>query len=188
MIKLVLIRHGESTWNKENLFTGWTDVDLSEKGLAEAKKGGELLKEGGYTFDIAYTSVLKRAIKTLWIVQNELDLLCFHGSPTSFDDVILPAAPEEEFHKFLIPEVLRNSELSDRYLAFMEKRREVVRRVLRRGMETGELRPDLDVNLVQLMLSGPLVLDNMSPPAGRIDSEQLPERVVDTILSGIACT
>ncbi|MFO7447682.1 MAG: 2,3-diphosphoglycerate-dependent phosphoglycerate mutase [Ignavibacteriaceae bacterium] len=75
MTKLVLIRHGESTWNKENLFTGWTDVDLSEKGLAEAKKGGELLKEGGYTFDIAFTSVLKRAIKTLWLVQNELDLL-----------------------------------------------------------------------------------------------------------------
>lgn len=75
MIKLVLIRHGESVWNKENLFTGWTDVDLSEQGIQEAKKGGELLKEERYTFDIAYTSVLKRAIRTLWIVLDELDLM-----------------------------------------------------------------------------------------------------------------
>ena len=65
MYKLVLIRHGESTWNLENRFTGWTDVDLTEQGMAEAKAGGQLLKEGGYQFDIAYTSVLKRAIKTL---------------------------------------------------------------------------------------------------------------------------
>ena len=75
MIKLVLIRHGESIWNKENLFTGWTDVELSEQGKQEAKKGGELLKHEGYTFDIAYTSVLKRAIRTLWIVLDELDLM-----------------------------------------------------------------------------------------------------------------
>ncbi|MBC7474594.1 MAG: 2,3-diphosphoglycerate-dependent phosphoglycerate mutase [Candidatus Sericytochromatia bacterium] len=73
--KLVLIRHGESTWNKENKFTGWTDVDLSEKGREEAKKGGQILKSQGYTFDIAFTSVLKRAIRTLWIIQDEMDLL-----------------------------------------------------------------------------------------------------------------
>jgi len=75
MIKLVLLRHGESTWNKENRFTGWTDVDLSEKGKQEAKKGGELFNAEGYTFDIAFTSVLKRAIRTLWIVLDELDLM-----------------------------------------------------------------------------------------------------------------
>jgi 2,3-bisphosphoglycerate-dependent phosphoglycerate mutase len=75
MYKIVLLRHGESTWNKENRFTGWTDVDLSEKGRIEAKEAGRLLKEGGYVFDIAYTSVLKRAIRTLGIVLDELDLL-----------------------------------------------------------------------------------------------------------------
>jgi len=75
MYKVILLRHGESTWNKENRFTGWTDVDLSEKGLVEAKKAGEVLKAEGYTFDIAYTSVLKRAIRTLWIVMDELDLM-----------------------------------------------------------------------------------------------------------------
>jgi len=73
MKKLVLIRHGESTWNKENRFTGWTDVDLSEKGVQEAHDGGRLLREGGYVFDVAYTSVLKRAIRTLWIALDELD-------------------------------------------------------------------------------------------------------------------
>ena len=73
MIKLVLLRHGESTWNKENRFTGWTDVDLSEKGVQEAHAGGQLLREGSYTFDVAYTSVLKRAIRTLWIALDELD-------------------------------------------------------------------------------------------------------------------
>jgi 2,3-bisphosphoglycerate-dependent phosphoglycerate mutase len=73
MIKLVLLRHGESTWNKENRFTGWTDVDLSEKGVAEAHEAGKLLREGGYEFDVAYTSVLKRAIRTLWIALDELD-------------------------------------------------------------------------------------------------------------------
>jgi len=75
MYKLVLIRHGESEWNKANLFTGWTDVELSEKGLLEAKSGGELLKKEGFTFDIAYTSVLKRAIRTLWTVLDEMDLM-----------------------------------------------------------------------------------------------------------------
>lgn len=75
MYKLVLIRHGESTWNKENRFTGWTDVDLSEKGVAEASEGGALLRREGYTFDIAFTSVLKRAIRTLWLVTEKMDLL-----------------------------------------------------------------------------------------------------------------
>ncbi len=75
MYKLVLIRHGESEWNKLNLFTGWTDVDLTEKGVEEAKNGGKQLKEEGFTFDIAYTSVLKRAIRTLWIVLDEMDLM-----------------------------------------------------------------------------------------------------------------
>lgn len=75
MYKLVLIRHGESEWNKLNLFTGWTDVDLTEKGIDEAKNGGKLLKAEGFTFDIAYTSVLKRAIRTLWIVMDEMDLM-----------------------------------------------------------------------------------------------------------------
>jgi len=75
MYKVVLLRHGESTWNKENKFTGWTDVDLSEKGLKEATEAGKLLKKEGYTFDLAYTSVLKRAIRTLWIAQDEMDLM-----------------------------------------------------------------------------------------------------------------
>jgi 2,3-bisphosphoglycerate-dependent phosphoglycerate mutase len=75
MMKLVLVRHGESTWNKENRFTGWTDVDLSEKGKQEALKAGQTLKKEGYTFDIAYTSVLKRAIRTLWIILDEMDLM-----------------------------------------------------------------------------------------------------------------
>jgi 2,3-bisphosphoglycerate-dependent phosphoglycerate mutase len=75
MIKLVLLRHGESVWNKENLFTGWTDVDLSAQGKVEAKKAGELLKAEGFTFDIAFTSVLKRAIRTLWMSLDELDLM-----------------------------------------------------------------------------------------------------------------
>ncbi|MHA2430831.1 MAG: 2,3-diphosphoglycerate-dependent phosphoglycerate mutase [Promethearchaeota archaeon] len=72
---LVLLRHGESIWNKENRFTGWTDVDLSDKGIEEAKKAGQLLKQEGFTFDIAYTSVLKRGIRTLWIVLDEMDLM-----------------------------------------------------------------------------------------------------------------
>ena len=74
MIKLVLLRHGESTWNKENRFTGWTDVDLSEKGVDEAKAAGALLKEQGWNFDVAHVSVLKRALKTLWITIDSLDL------------------------------------------------------------------------------------------------------------------
>ena len=75
MYKVVLLRHGESTWNKENRFTGWTDVDLSEKGVAEAHDAGKLLKESGFTFDLAYISVLKRAIRTLWIALDEMDLM-----------------------------------------------------------------------------------------------------------------
>ena len=75
MKKLVLLRHGESIWNKENKFSGWTDVDLSERGIEEAKKAGKILKKEGYTFDIAYTSVLKRGIRTLWIVLDEMDLM-----------------------------------------------------------------------------------------------------------------
>ena len=75
MYKLVLLRHGESTWNKENRFTGWTDVDLSETGRREAQAAGDLLKEGGYTFDVAYTSVLTRAIRTLFIALDRLELL-----------------------------------------------------------------------------------------------------------------
>jgi 2,3-bisphosphoglycerate-dependent phosphoglycerate mutase len=75
MTKLVLVRHGESSWNKENRFTGWTDVDLSEKGRHEAKEAGEVLKREGYTFDVAYTSVLKRAIRTLWTALDEMDLM-----------------------------------------------------------------------------------------------------------------
>ena len=73
MNKLVLLRHGESTWNRENRFTGWTDVDLSERGRAEAAEAGRLLREGGYVFDLAYTSLLKRAIRTLWIALDVLD-------------------------------------------------------------------------------------------------------------------
>jgi 2,3-bisphosphoglycerate-dependent phosphoglycerate mutase len=75
MTKLVLLRHGESDWNKENRFTGWTDVDLSVKGREEAREAGVVLQAEGYTFDQAYTSVLKRAIRTLWIVLDEMDLM-----------------------------------------------------------------------------------------------------------------
>jgi 2,3-bisphosphoglycerate-dependent phosphoglycerate mutase len=75
MIKLVLLRHGESAWNKENKFTGWTDVDLSEKGREEARRAGERLRAEGYAFDLAYTSVLKRAVRTLWIVLDGMDLM-----------------------------------------------------------------------------------------------------------------
>lgn len=75
MFKLVLVRHGQSTWNLENRFTGWADVDLSEEGIEEALTAGDLLVEGGYTFDVAYTSVLKRAIRTLWIIQDKMDLM-----------------------------------------------------------------------------------------------------------------
>ncbi len=73
MFKLVLLRHGESVWNKENLFTGWTDVGLSEKGLQEAAEGGRQLRKEGFVFDVAFTSVLKRAIKTLWLALEEMD-------------------------------------------------------------------------------------------------------------------
>ena len=75
MKKLVLLRHGQSVWNQENRFTGWTDVDLTEQGIAEAREAGRVLKEEGYSFDIAHTSVLKRAIRTLWLGLDEMDLM-----------------------------------------------------------------------------------------------------------------
>ena len=75
MVKCVLLRHGESTWNAENRFTGWTDVDLSPRGLTEVKRAGQTLKERGHSFDVAFTSVLKRAIRTLWITLDELDVM-----------------------------------------------------------------------------------------------------------------
>ena len=75
MYKIVLLRHGESLWNKENLFTGWTDVDLSENGLQEAKEAGNVLKQEGYSFDLVFTSVLKRAIRTAWITLDRMDLM-----------------------------------------------------------------------------------------------------------------
>lgn len=75
MKKIVLLRHGESTWNKENIFTGWTDVDLSEKGFGEAEEAGRILKEQGFVFDIAFTSVLKRAARTLWLVLDKMDIM-----------------------------------------------------------------------------------------------------------------
>ena len=75
MNRLVLVRHGESTWNKENRFTGWTDVDLSETGILEAKEAGKILKKEGYHFEVAYTSYLTRAIRTLWLILEEMDLL-----------------------------------------------------------------------------------------------------------------
>ncbi len=75
MHKLVLLRHGQSTWNQENRFTGWTDVDLTEQGIGEAEESARLLLEDGYEFDVAYTSVLKRAIRTLWIVLDRMDMM-----------------------------------------------------------------------------------------------------------------
>jgi 2,3-bisphosphoglycerate-dependent phosphoglycerate mutase len=75
MLRLVLLRHGESTWNKENRFTGWTDVDLSDKGREEAREAGRLMSAEKYEFDVAYTSLLKRAIRTLWITLDELDMM-----------------------------------------------------------------------------------------------------------------
>jgi 2,3-bisphosphoglycerate-dependent phosphoglycerate mutase len=75
MKQIVLLRHGESVWNKENRFTGWTDVDLTPQGISEAREAGRLLREQGFVFDIAYTSVLKRAIRTLWLALDELDLM-----------------------------------------------------------------------------------------------------------------
>src|SRR5574342_616758 len=75
MKQVVLLRHGESVWNKENRFTGWTDVPLSEKGIEEAREAGRLLREAEFTFDVAYTSVLSRAIKTLWIALEQMDLM-----------------------------------------------------------------------------------------------------------------
>jgi 2,3-bisphosphoglycerate-dependent phosphoglycerate mutase len=74
-MKLVLLRHGESLWNKEDKFTGWTDIDLSDRGIAEAKEAGRNMRDKGYIFDVAFTSVLKRAIRTLWLVLDEMDLM-----------------------------------------------------------------------------------------------------------------
>jgi len=74
-LNLILLRHGQSIWNLENIFTGWTDVDLSDRGIGEAHQAGKLLKDEGYSFDVAFTSVLKRAIRTLWIVLDEMDLM-----------------------------------------------------------------------------------------------------------------
>ncbi|MGL1862064.1 MAG: 2,3-diphosphoglycerate-dependent phosphoglycerate mutase [Pseudodesulfovibrio sp.] len=82
MHKLVLIRHGQSEWNLSNRFTGWTDVDLTEQGVSEAVAGARLLKEAGFSFDIAYTSLLQRAIRTLWLVQDEMDCLWLPVSKT----------------------------------------------------------------------------------------------------------
>lgn len=75
MYKIVFMRHGESTWNLDNRFTGWVDVDLTEKGMREARTAGQLLKDAGFTFDLAYTSVLKRAIRTLWLTLDEMDMM-----------------------------------------------------------------------------------------------------------------
>lgn len=75
MYKLVMLRHGESTWNQQNRFTGWVDVDLTEQGVREARNAGKLLKELGYSFDLTYTSVLKRAIRTLWLTLDEMDAM-----------------------------------------------------------------------------------------------------------------
>lgn len=75
MTKLAFLRHGESIWNKKNRFTGWTDVDLSKRGIQEASQAGKVLKKEGYTFDVVFTSVIKRAIRTLWIVQDEMNLM-----------------------------------------------------------------------------------------------------------------
>jgi 2,3-bisphosphoglycerate-dependent phosphoglycerate mutase len=75
MYKIVFMRHGESTWNLENRFTGWTDVDLTAKGAHEARTAGRVLREAGFTFDLAYTSVLKRAIRTLWLAMDEMDMM-----------------------------------------------------------------------------------------------------------------
>ncbi|MEK7437849.1 MAG: 2,3-diphosphoglycerate-dependent phosphoglycerate mutase [Pseudomonadota bacterium] len=75
MKKIILLRHGESVWNKENRFTGWTDVDLTDKGVEEAKTAGELMQEAGFVFDLAHTSVLRRAIKTLWLALERMDLM-----------------------------------------------------------------------------------------------------------------
>lgn len=75
VIKLVLLRHGQSTWNRDNRFTGWTDVDLTEQGMTEARRAGQELEQAGFEFDVAYTSVLKRAIRTLWLTLDEMDLM-----------------------------------------------------------------------------------------------------------------
>ena len=93
MYKIVFVRHGESQWNKENRFTGWKDVDLSEKGVAEATEAGRALKAEGFVFDEAYTSVLKRAIRTLWLVLSEMDQMW----------ILLLKVLQESFYLFIQP-------------------------------------------------------------------------------------
>jgi 2,3-bisphosphoglycerate-dependent phosphoglycerate mutase len=82
MIKLVLVRHGQSTWNLENRFTGWTEVDLSERGIQEAHEAAQALRGGGYTFDVVFTSVLKRAIRTVWLILDDMDLMWIPVHPS----------------------------------------------------------------------------------------------------------
>ncbi len=160
MQKLVLIRHGESIWNKENRFTGWTDVDLSEEGYLQAKKAGEILKKHGYNFDAAFTSVLKRAIKTLHIVLEELDHLWipvdkswrlnerFYGALQGLNkDEIITQYGKEQVHKWrrdpneLPPAItkederypghdLRYQHLTERELPLTENLSETMDRVL----------------------------------------------------------
>ena len=86
MYKLVLIRHGESTWNLENRFTGWTDVDLTPAGIQQAMSAGQLLKAEGWDFDVCYTSVLKRAIRTLWLALDEMDRTCLLYTSDAADE------------------------------------------------------------------------------------------------------
>ncbi|MDB5135086.1 MAG: 2,3-bisphosphoglycerate-dependent phosphoglycerate mutase, partial [Mucilaginibacter sp.] len=160
MQKLVLIRHGESIWNKENRFTGWTDVDLSEEGYAQAKRAGELLKKDGYMFDIGFSSVLKRSIKTLHIVLEEMDLLWipvqkswrlnerFYGALQGLNkDEIVAQYGEEQVHKWrrdpheLPPAItkederfpghdIRYKDLTDRELPLTENLAETMDRVV----------------------------------------------------------
>lgn len=160
MQKLVLIRHGESIWNKENRFTGWTDVDLSEDGYLQAKKAGEILKRNGYNFDVAFSSVLKRAIKTLHIVLEELDHLWipvekswrlnerFYGALQGLNKAeVMSKYGEEQVHKWrrdpheLPPSItkederypghdLRYQHLTERELPLTENLSETMDRVL----------------------------------------------------------
>ncbi|HTD98816.1 MAG TPA: 2,3-diphosphoglycerate-dependent phosphoglycerate mutase [Mucilaginibacter sp.] len=160
MQKLVLIRHGESIWNKENRFTGWTDVDLSEEGYAQAKRAGQLLKKHGYTFDIGFASVLKRSIKTLHIVLEEMDLLWipvlkswrlnerFYGALQGLNkEEVVAKYGEEQVHKWrrdpheLPPEITKDDErfpghdirykdMTDRELPLTENLAETMDRVL----------------------------------------------------------
>lgn len=99
---LVLVRHGESTWNEENRFTGWADVPLSKKGVEEAKQGAKLLKESGLSFDVAYTSTLSRAIKTLWIILEEMNLMYSKYVASVFRFDTSPLVDTENSHLFIM--------------------------------------------------------------------------------------